>query len=79
MPLHTKNNPVLEGYFTIQELAKFLDPDVRTLQRWEVLGQGPPPTRIGSSVVYALESVKTWIKGQEKKPLPRKQKRRLGR
>ena len=39
---------------------------VNTLMLWEKDGRGPPVTRIGRDVVYAVASVERWLLAQEK-------------
>lgn len=41
---------------------------VNTLSLWERDGRGPPPTRIGRDVVYAIASVERWLRAQERGP-----------
>jgi hypothetical protein len=36
-----------------------------TLIAWEKNGKGPPVTRIGRDVLYAIPSVEKWLKQQE--------------
>jgi Helix-turn-helix domain len=62
---------VLEGYIREADLAKQLRRSVRTLQRLAARRIGPPGIKIGRSVYYKIESVRTWLEQQEepkKKP-----------
>jgi hypothetical protein len=36
-----------------------------TLIAWERNGKGPPVTRVGRDVLYAISSVEKWLKQQE--------------
>jgi hypothetical protein len=57
--------PLLLGFLTKEELAAELRRNPRTLDRWEVLGIGPPRTRVGRHVLYRRASVEKWIAAQE--------------
>ena len=61
--------PTLQGYGLVsrEELAKILGRNPRTLYRWELLGTGPPITRLGVSPFYSLDSLKAWLKSREEK------------
>jgi hypothetical protein len=58
--------PLLSEYLTTQELATELGRNRRTLDRWEVLGIGPPRTRVGRKVLYRRTSVQRWLAAQER-------------
>ncbi len=53
------------GYRTESELAKFLNKDFRTLQRWRRERTGPPVTMIGKTPLYRLESTDAWLRSLE--------------
>jgi len=57
--------PLLSEFLTKEELAAELRRNVRTLDRWAVLGIGPPRTCIGRSVLYRRASVQKWLAEQE--------------
>jgi len=57
--------PVLEDFLTRDELASELMRSPRTLDRWEVLGIGPPRTFVGRKILYRRMSVRQWLAAQE--------------
>jgi hypothetical protein len=57
--------PLLLEFLTKEQLATELGRNPRTLDRWAVLGNGPPRTRIGRKVLYRRASVEKWIAAQE--------------
>jgi hypothetical protein len=57
--------PILEDFLTRDELASELRRSPRTLDRWEVLGIGPPRTIIGRTVLYRRTSTQKWLAAQE--------------
>ena len=61
------SNPerLLSEFLTKEELAAELRRNVRTLDRWDVLGLGPPRTCIGRTVLYRRASVEKWLVAQE--------------
>jgi len=60
------NSEILSGFFTKEELAAELRRNPRTLDRWELLGMGPPRTRVGRKVLYRRASVQKWLVAQER-------------
>ena len=56
---------VLAQFMTTEELAAELKLNKRTLDRWDVLGIGPPRTRVGRTVLYRRSSVQKWLAAQE--------------
>ena len=62
------SEPILSEFLTKEELAAELRRNPRTLDRWQVLGQGPPRTRIGRKIFYRRTSVQKWIVAQEQSP-----------
>jgi hypothetical protein len=62
------SEPLLSEFLTKEELAAELRRNVRTLDRWDVLGIGPPRTRIGRKVLYRRASVEKWLAAQEQSP-----------
>jgi len=59
------NEPVLSEFLTKEELAEQLLRNPRTLDRWAVLGMGPPRTHVGRTVLYRRASVQKWLAAQE--------------
>jgi hypothetical protein len=57
--------PLLSEFLTKEELAAELRRNPRTLDRWAVLGMGPPRTRVGRHVLYRRASVQRWLLAQE--------------
>ena len=60
--------PFLSEFLTTVELAAELGRNPRTLDRWDVLGMGPPRTRVGRTVLYRRTSVQKWLAAQERPP-----------
>lgn len=60
---------VLRGeYFTAAELAADLETTIRTLDRWELNGQGPPFMRLGKRKFYRRDAVLPWLHSLETHP-----------
>jgi hypothetical protein len=59
--------PILSEFLTKEELAAELRRNPRTLDRWHVLGQGPPRTHVGRQVLYRRASVERWLAAQEQR------------
>ena len=57
---------LLGDYIEPQELAEELGVALRTVYRWNSLGSGPPPTKIGSRVYYEVGAVKEWMKSRQR-------------
>ena len=56
---------VLSEYLTKAELAAQLRKTVRTIDRMSLAGDGPPPTRIGRTILYRREAVLDWLRSRE--------------
>jgi hypothetical protein len=63
----SKSEPILSEFLTKEELAAELRRNPRTLDRWDVLGVGPPRTRVGRQVLYRRASVERWLAAQEQR------------
>jgi hypothetical protein len=61
----SNSEPILSQFFTKEELAAELGRNARTLDRWEVLGMGPPRTLVGRQILYRRSSVQRWLAAQE--------------
>jgi hypothetical protein len=61
----SNSEPILSQFFTKEELAAELGRNMRTLDRWEVLGMGPPRTFVGRKILYRRNSVQRWLAAQE--------------
>jgi hypothetical protein len=59
------SEPILSEFLTTEELAAELRRNPRTLDRWAVLGMGPPRTHVGRKVLYRRASVQKWLAAQE--------------
>ena len=57
---------LLEDYLTRDELADQLGKDVRTIDRWYMLREGPAVTRVGNRRLYHLDDVKAWLRAQRR-------------
>ena len=65
--------PILAEYLTRQQLASELRRSARTLDRWDVLGMGPPRTLVGRQILYRRSSLLRWLAAQERRPAPEPQ------
>ncbi len=59
--------PILSEFLTKEELAAELRRNPRTLDRWDLLGMGPPRTHVGRKVLYRRASVEKWLAAQEQR------------
>ena len=59
-----KGVDLLGGYLSKAECAQSLNIAERTLDRWHELRTGPPRTRIGHRVYYAIPHVEAWLESQ---------------
>jgi hypothetical protein len=62
----SNSEPILSEFLTKEELAGELRRNVRTLDRWDALGIGPPRTQVGRKVLYRRPSVLKWLAGRER-------------
>jgi hypothetical protein len=58
---------LLDDYLPPEKLAAELKVSTRTLDRWRVLGNGPPLTKIGKAVYYSRKAAADWVKACEKR------------
>jgi hypothetical protein len=58
---------LLADYFSESELAAELGKDIRTIQRYRVLREGPPVTFIGKTPFYNKGSARAWLKAREQR------------
>lgn len=58
---------LLDEYLTPNELAVQLNVRTRTLNRWKVLGSGPPITKIGRKPFYSRTGVVMWLRAREQR------------
>jgi len=64
-------NP-LDEYLTKHELAAILQKSTRTLDRWDLAGDGPPKVQIGRTVLYRRQSVSAWLLSRERRRASKK-------
>jgi hypothetical protein len=62
----SNTDPILSNFLTKEALAAELGRNPRTLDRWDVLGIGPPRTFVGRKILYRRVSVQRWLEAQEK-------------
>jgi hypothetical protein len=67
----SSSEPILSEFLTKEELAAELRRNPRTLDRWDVLGVGPPRTRVGRQVLYRRATVQKWLLAQEQSTVGR--------
>jgi hypothetical protein len=65
--LDIANQALLKDYLGRDELAQELRTSVRTLDRWHTRRIGPPRTVIGRTVLYSIESVRSWLQSREQR------------
>jgi predicted DNA-binding transcriptional regulator AlpA len=56
---------VLTDFLTPAELASELRVCQRTLDRWNMLGEGPPRVTVGRRVLYRRSSITAWLASRE--------------
>ncbi len=66
----SNSEPILSEFITREELAAELRRSPRTLDRWEVLGLGPPRTHIGRKILYRRASLHRWLAACEHPQAP---------
>jgi predicted DNA-binding transcriptional regulator AlpA len=59
----------LDDYLRRDELATHLGGCVRTIDRWDVEGKGPPRISIGRTILYSVSSVRAWLLSKEQATL----------
>jgi predicted DNA-binding transcriptional regulator AlpA len=60
-------NNVLAGYLSKAELAQQMHKSQRTLDRWETSRAGPPRVVLGKTILYNVESVRSWLQSRERR------------
>lgn len=63
----SQTDNVLSDYFSEADAAGELRVCAKTLQRWRALGEGPPVTRLGRTILYRKSSLRAWLASQEGK------------
>lgn len=58
---------ILDEYLTKSELAAQLKRSVRSVDRWALMGEGPPFIRIGRRSLYRRGAVVEWLRELENK------------
>jgi phage terminase Nu1 subunit (DNA packaging protein) len=66
----SKPEAILSDFLTKQELATEFGCEMRTLDRWDTLGIGPPRTHVGRKVLYRRASVERWLAAREYRAQP---------
>jgi hypothetical protein len=61
------NTPLLEGFITRENLATELGKSLRTLDRWETHRMGPPRVVVGRTILYRVDSVRSWLESCERR------------
>lgn len=56
---------VLADFLPKDETAAELKVCERTLDRWRMLGEGPPVTKLGRRVLYRRSSLQAWLAQRE--------------
>lgn len=57
---------LLADFLTQEEAAAELKVCKRTLDRWRMLGEGPPITRLGRRILYRRSSSQAWLRARER-------------
>jgi hypothetical protein len=57
---------LLDDYLPPEDLAAELNVTTRTLDRWRVVGSGPPLTKIGRAVYYSRKAAE-WVRAREQR------------
>jgi predicted DNA-binding transcriptional regulator AlpA len=58
------------GLLTRPVTARAIDHSVETLKRWEKVGRGPRPVRMGRRVYYRRAEIERWLIERERAPAP---------
>ena len=57
-----KNDEITRRKYTEREIALMYPFSIRTLQKWRLLGKGPPWYRAGGRVLYDASEVEQWVR-----------------
>jgi hypothetical protein len=57
---------LLADFLTQGEAAAELKICERTLDRWRMLGEGPPITKLGRRILYRRSSLQAWLRTRER-------------
>ena len=61
---HADDDILTDYYDGDAGLGRALHKSDRTIARWRALGEGPPVTKIGKSILYHREAVRTWLRAR---------------
>jgi hypothetical protein len=65
----TNTEQLLSDYLDKNEAAAALGVCERTLDRWHVLGEGPPRVTMGRRILYRRSSLTAWLAARERPSL----------
>jgi hypothetical protein len=58
------------GYVPEHEVASALGVEIGTLRNWRSKGHGPAYSRAGGTLVYPVEALREWLRGNLVTPAP---------
>ena len=67
--MSTNTDSLLDGYYDLEPFAQQVRRHPRTVRRW--MNQA---VKLGNRILIRRESAESWIRAQERKPNPRRQK-----
>jgi excisionase family DNA binding protein len=56
----TNNNHDTKRFLTTDEASRYLAVSGRTLERWRLVGEGPPFSKLGALCRYAVDDLDRW-------------------
>lgn len=68
-PTIDKRSELLSAFISQEELSDYLGLSLRTLQRMFQERRGPARIKVGSLILYKIESVQDWLISLEQKPV----------